>query len=319
MEAVLSVLNTQTKRRSENDEKYSHREKPSRRSLSELPPDLRNVIRLSRKLQRLEGENAYIPASAYGRLIGRWQKDLRDLQTLREKQMLALYCEKCGIRSPRFLEQVEEVLDLCADTPEAEESIKERVRDHNERWMERALEEEKDYLDHVLDPVDPQIRLDEAQRRMVLTDEDNCLVIAGAGAGKTTSVAAKVRYLVDRKGIRPEEILVISFTNKAVEELRARIQRDLGIPCPICTFHSAGNAVLHMQDPERINIVDGSRKFFVIRDYFRTKILQDERLVHSLILFFASYFDAPLNENDLEAFFPRNRPDALHDHAERAG
>ena len=303
MEAVLSVLNTQTKRRSENDEKYSHREKPSRRSLSELPPDLRNVIRLSRKLQRLEGENAYIPASAYGRLIGRWQKDLRDLQTLREKQMLALYCEKCGIRSPRFLEQVEEVLDLCADTPEAEESIKERVRDHNERWMERALEEEKDYLDHVLDPVDPQIRLDEAQRRMVLTDEDNCLVIAGAGAGKTTSVAAKVRYLVDRKGIRPEEILVISFTNKAVEELRARIQRDLGIPCPICTFHSAGNAVLHMQDPERINIVDGSRKFFVIRDYFRTKILQDERLVHSLILFFASYFDAPLNENDLEAFF----------------
>ena len=88
-----------------------------------------------------------------------------------------------------------------------------------------------------------------------------------------------------------------------MEELRARIQRDLQIHCPICTFHSAGNAVLHMQDPERINIVDGSKKFFVIRDYFRGKILQDERLVHSLILFFASYFDAPLNENDLEAFF----------------
>ena len=98
------------------------------------------------------------------------------------------------------MEQVEEVLDLCADSPESEESIKARVQDHNERWIERALIDEKDYLDHVLDPVDPQIRLDEAQRRMVLTDEDNCLVIAGAGAGKTTSVAAKVRYLVDRKG-----------------------------------------------------------------------------------------------------------------------
>ena len=177
------------------------------------------------------------------------------------------------------------------------------MRAHNARYLERALEEERDYLDHVLDAVDPQIRLDQAQRRMVLTDEDNCLVIAGAGAGKTTSVAAKVKYLVDRKGVKPEEILVISFTNKAVEELRARIQRDLGIPCPICTFHSAGNAVLHMQNPERVNIVDADKKFFVVRDYLRGKILQDPRLVHSLILFFASYFDAPLDEKNLEAFF----------------
>ena len=335
METVLSVLHAQTKRGQDPHTKNSHwdkavktskssedgsavegqsdfqsagqqeafRGKTSHRSLSELPPDLRNIIRLSRELQKLDAENAYIPASAYGKLIGARRRDLRDLEVLHKKGMLALYCRQCGIRSARFVEQVEQVLDLCADTPEAEGAIKEHVRDHNERWMERALEEEKAYLDHVLDPVDPQIRLDDAQRRMVLTDEDNCLVIAGAGAGKTTSVAAKVRYLVDRKGIKPEEILVISFTNKAVEELRGRIQRDLGIPCPICTFHSAGNAVLHMQDPERINIVDGSKKFFVIREYFRTKILQDERLVHSLILFFASYFDAPLNENDLEAFF----------------
>ena len=335
VETVLSVLHAQTKKRQETHTKRSHREKtlrsgksiedrfaarrssdaesanqpeaicgkPSRRSLSELPPDLRNIIRLSRELRKLEAENAYIPASAYGKVIGARRRDLRDLQVLREKGMLELYCRQCGIQSARFVEQVEEVLDLCAESPEAEASIKARVHEHNERWIERALIDEKDYLDHVLDPVDPLIRLDDAQRRMVLTDEDNCLVIAGAGAGKTTSVAAKVRYLVDRKRIKPEEILVISFTNKAVEELRARIQHDLGIPCPICTFHSAGNAVLHMQDPERINIVDGSKKFFVIRDYFRTKILQDERLVHSLILFFASYFDAPLNEHDLEAFF----------------
>ena len=335
VETVLSVLHAQTKRQQAPHSKNSHLEKAvkmtkssedgfvagelsdfqsagqqeafrgksSHRSLSELPPDLRNVIRLSRKLRKLDAENAYIPASTYGKIIDARRRDLRDLQVLREKGMLELYCRQYGIQSARFVEQVEEVLDLCAESPEAEASIKARVQDHNERWIERALIDEKNYLDHVLDPVDPQIRLDDAQRRMVLTDEDNCLVIAGAGAGKTTSVAAKVRYLVDRKGIKPEEILVISFTNKAVEELRARIQRDLQILCPICTFHSAGNAVLHMQDPERINIVDGSKKFFVIRDYFRGKILQDERLVHSLILFFASYFDAPLNENDLEAFF----------------
>lgn len=75
---------------------------------------------------------------------------------------------------------------------------------------------EKDYLDNVLKSVDPVIDLDEDQRRVVLSDEDYTLVIAGEGAGQTTTVAAKVKYLVDKKDIDPKKILVISFTNKAV-------------------------------------------------------------------------------------------------------
>ena len=47
-----------------------------------------------------------------------------------------------------------------------------------------------------------------------------------AGAGKTTTVAAKVKYLVDKKKVDPRQILVISFTNKAVNELKERIQRE---------------------------------------------------------------------------------------------
>ena len=70
--------------------------------------------------------------------------------------------------------------------------------------------------------------------------EDNTLVIAGAGAGKTTTVAAKVKYLVDKKEIEPKDILVISFTNKAVDELKERINQKLGIPCKISTFHRVG-------------------------------------------------------------------------------
>ena len=102
------------------------------------------------------------------------------------------------------------------------------------------MEEEKEYLDHILEEVDPAIVLDEDQRRVVLTDEDYCLVIAGAGAGKTTTVAAKVKYLVEKKGIDPSQILVVSFTNKAVKELQEKINGALQIACPISTFHSAG-------------------------------------------------------------------------------
>ena len=57
----------------------------------------------------------------------------------------------------------------------------------------------------------------------MLTDEDYCLVVAGAGAGKTTTVAAKVKYLVDKQGIDPKQILVISFTNNVYT---ARFERS---------------------------------------------------------------------------------------------
>lgn len=158
-------------------------------------------------------------------------------------------------------------------------------------------------MDNILRDVDPKIKLDDDQRRVILTDEDYCLVIAGAGAGKTTTVAAKVKYLVEKKNIDPSQILVVSFTNKAVQELRDKLNKDLKIDCPIATFHSTGNAILRKQSDEKLNIVDSSKLYFVIQDYFKNSILQNESLVNNLILFFASYFDAPYEGNDLNNFF----------------
>lgn len=178
------------------------------------------------------------------------------------------------------------------------------VEDHNEEFLARAMVEEKEYLDNVLKAVDPVVVLDEDQRKVVLTDEDYCLVIAGAGAGKTTTVAAKVKYLVDKKGIDPAQILVVSFTNKAVNELKEKIQDDLGVPCPIATFHSTGNAIIHKNSPEeKLNIVDNSKLYFVIRDYFRGSVMKNESVVNKLIMFFATYFDAPYEGDDLNGFF----------------
>lgn len=54
----------------------------------------------------------------------------------------------------------------------------------NEAYLAARLIEEKEYLDHILKDVDPVIRLDDDQRRVVLSDEDYSLVVAGAGAGK---------------------------------------------------------------------------------------------------------------------------------------
>ena len=238
-------------------------------------------------------QDKYIAKSEY--------KDKRDIYApvidyftvLRSSDMLEDFCRKNGLDT----EKAERIIESC-------KSIEAQVEKHNEDYVSAALVREKEYLDKILHSVDPRIALDEDQRRVVLTDEDYCLVIAGAGAGKTTTVAAKVKYLVDKQGVDPRQILVISFTNKAVNELKDKIQKSLGINCPIATFHSTGNAIIHVNAPEeKLNIVDQSRLYFVIRDYFRESVMRNESVVNKLIMFFATYFDAPYEGDDLNGFF----------------
>ena len=237
--------------------------------------------------------NRYIAKSDYVTQYKKYDSVIYSFDVLKKSGMLDDFCKKNNLE----VANVKRIFEIY-------KNIEKLVDEHNEKYINSALIAEKDYLDEILKDVDPQISLDDDQRRVVLTDEDYCLVIAGAGAGKTTTVAAKVKYLVDKQGIAPKEILVISYTNKAVDELKDKIQKDLGIECPIATFHSTGNAVIHVNSPEtKLNIVEQSRLYFVIRDYFRNSVMRNESIVDKLILFFASYFDAPYEGDDLNGFF----------------
>ena len=71
------------------------------------------------------------------------------------------------------------------------------VTAHNHAYVDRVLQRDKEYFDNILKQIDPKIQLDEEQRRAVITDDDYCLLVAGAGAGKTTTMAAKVKYQMD--------------------------------------------------------------------------------------------------------------------------
>lgn len=82
--------------------------------------------------------------------------------------------------------------------------------------------------------------LDPQQRVAVITSEDNNLVIAGAGSGKTSTIVGRVRYLTGRCGVDPHHILVLSFTNKSAGELRQR----LGPGPEVSTFHKLGKNIL---------------------------------------------------------------------------
>lgn len=255
-------------------------------------PECLKLFELKKYMDMLLSENQYIPKSGYRNRLLEDKKKIEYFAVLDNSGMLKSFCDSNKI-------------DVCAveTTLNRYRNFEAKVDAHNEEYIQRAMKSEKTYLDNILHDVDPKIKLDDDQRRVILTDEDYCLVIAGAGAGKTTTVAAKVKYLVEKKDIDPSQILVVSFTNKAVQELRDKLNKDLKIDCPIATFHSTGNAILRKQSDEKLNIVDSSKLYFVIQDYFKNSILKNKSLVNNLIMFFASYFDAPYEGNDLNNFF----------------
>ena len=196
-------------------------------------PECQDLWNLKVYMDTILSQNRYIAKSEYRAKLLDGKKTVEYFGVLQNSQLLNAFCKNNGFS----LSVVEGALLKYIN-------FEALIDEHNESFVRRAMNEEQRYLDNILREVDPQIKLDDDQRRVILTDEDYCLVIAGAGAGKTTTVAAKVKYLVEKKGIEPSQILVVSFTNKAVQELQDKLNRDLAIDCPIATFHSTGNAIL---------------------------------------------------------------------------
>ncbi len=106
--------------------------------------------------------------------------------------------------------------------------------------------------------------LNPAQREAVLATEGPVLVVAGAGSGKTRVLTHRIAHLVSACGVKPQEILAITFTNKAAGEMRERLEGILGDVAArmwVMTFHAACGRILRREAPRL-----GYRSNFTIYD-----------------------------------------------------
>ena len=164
--------------------------------------------------------------------------------------------------------------------------INKLVKQHNEGVITFLLDTHKDFFDQCL-----KYPLDQQQRRSIVSEEDNCLVVSSAGSGKTSSIIGKVKYITDVKGIAPHRILLISYTNKAAAELTERMATD-GLKG--YTFHKLAIDIIGRATGIKPSICDNTDALFI--DIYHT-LLGNKAFKNSVVEYFIDY---QTNETDWE-------------------
>ncbi|MBE7015352.1 MAG: DNA helicase PcrA [Ruminococcaceae bacterium] len=116
--------------------------------------------------------------------------------------------------------------------------------------------------------------LNNMQKKAILQTEGPVLILAGAGSGKTTVLVNRIAYIIESKNVRPQNIMAITFTNKAANEMKERVEKaigDLSRDMWLCTFHSACVRILR----SHIALL-GFEQSFVIYDTSDTKTVLKE-------------------------------------------
>lgn len=125
--------------------------------------------------------------------------------------------------------------------------------------------------------------LNDAQARAVSAPPSHCLVLAGAGSGKTRVLVHRIAWLMESTGARPHHFLAVTFTNKAASEMKARLERLVpgAMGYWAGTFHGIAHRLLRLHPmeaglPASFQVLDGDDQLKMVRQILRDMQLDDE-------------------------------------------
>lgn len=151
--------------------------------------------------------------------------------------------------------------------------------------------------------------LNDEQIEAVKHNEGPCLVLAGAGSGKTKVLTNRIAYLIEN-GVRDYNILAITFTNKAAKEMRDRVYNLIGdVASFIGTFHSLGLRIIrencgYLNLPSNFSIIDSDDVLTVIKKILKDMNLDTKQYSPSYIRNRISFIkNQMLSEMELDKFF----------------
>lgn len=146
-----------------------------------------------------------------------------------------------------------------------------------------------------MDDITPILEsLNAAQRRAVTSEKKNVLVLAGAGSGKTRVLTRRIAWLVQYRKIYPNQILAVTFTNKAANEMYGRLNHSLNIGLQgmwYGTFHGLCHRLLRMywQDadlPEQFQIIDAQDQKRLLKRLMKELNISETRANHKQAAWF---------------------------------
>lgn len=117
--------------------------------------------------------------------------------------------------------------------------------------------------------------LNDQQKKAVLHENGPAIVLAGAGSGKTRVLTTRATWLIKEKHVRPEEILLVTFTNKAAGEMNRRVYEQAGTELPFSgTFHSLCSRILrkeahHLGLTPSYSIYDSGDQLSLIKQLYK--------------------------------------------------
>jgi DNA helicase II / ATP-dependent DNA helicase PcrA len=169
--------------------------------------------------------------------------------------------------------------------------------------------------DIVPQDLSPHIKPSTEQSEAIEHFEGPCMVLAGPGSGKTRILTERIIHLTSKRNVNSGNILAVTFSNKAAEEIRTRVKdKDEFINPKICTFHAFGLSILKnhykiFERPEHFYIADSEEKIEIINELKELKKTgrSDKRKVEKQVIEIERYKQGISGEIDTNLFIDYNR------------